>query len=269
MKLENWLVQQRYTENNSQLWWLSKYSYSFYEFTLHYLRGFSIGRELKLIQSLFVQNHSFLFLFTLMIQTSWSILRSGSEIRSESIIAKKTKIVSLLKMLLLLSFIFLLDIVFVLLFSYSNDLSYTNNTKGVFGYIKFEKIIMIFLANEAFEALESFSITFIWLLSKFFKFNERIMKNLHLFLLQILTIVILIKLMGKANWNWEVITLLIIKSIFHFEKVASNLIAADLISSMFTVTKAEIKMYSLDKMWILCQSEMNEGILLSWNHVNL
>ena len=80
-----------------------------------------------------------------------------------------------------------------------------------------------------------------------FKINVKTVSSLYLFIIQIIAVIFTIKLMGSIKSNWEVIVLFAIHLIFQFEKVATIFIAADFISSIFTVSKHEIEKHGLDK----------------------
>lgn len=150
-------------------------------------------------------------------------------------------------MLLLLYILLCINITLVIFYTYSKDLSDSKNSKGIYGYWQLEKIGALFLANEVFGILSSFSSIASCILAKLFKINVKKATEFYLFILQIITVVFMLKLMGKIANNWEVTALFIIHLISQFERVATIMIAADFISSMFTVSKLEIEQHGLEK----------------------
>ena len=132
-------------------------------------------------------------------------------------------------------------------------------------YLK--KIGSMFIAYEVFEVLESFSIIATCLVAKFSSFNMNTMQSCYLFMIQcVVTGFISVFTLGTI-FSIQVFVMYLIKITFQFEEMATHLIAMCHFSNMFTVSKSEIARHNLDDIWILCQSEISEGVLLSWNHV--
>lgn len=266
-KIEYWISKQNTVDNNHHICWLSKHMMNYYEFTIDHLKNISIEKELNIVKLFFYQNHYLSFILFIMLQISVVIVRHGSEFRWESIWINHASFMSLLKMLFLLYILLWINITLVILYTFSKDLSTNNKFNGIYGYWQLEKIGVLFLSNEVFGILSSFSNVATWLLSKMFKINVKTVSSLYLFIIQIIAVIFTIKLMGSIKSNWEVIVLFAIHLIFQFEKVATIFIAADFISSIFTVSKDEIEKHGLDKIWVLCQDVIHHGALLSWNHV--
>lgn len=236
-----------------------------YEFILDHMKTLSFNRELKIIIDFMKQNFRFFSFLVLSIQISLTILRHGSSVRWTEMWSKKNSIISLMKMLALFSILLIIYIPEVLFFSFSEEIKSKSN--GIFGFHMLEMIISWYIAYEIFEVLESFSKIMILLLLKIWSFHSKTLQSVYLIILQgLVTWFISIYTLG-TYFGIQIFIINIIRIVFQFEEMATNLIAICHISDMFKVTKSEILQYDLDQIWILCQSEIEEGVLLCWNHV--
>lgn len=251
----------------TDVWWITKDPLTTYEFIANHLKTFTLDRELKIIFNFMTQNFEFFGFFMLCIQISIISLRHGSSVRWAEMWSKKNSMLSIVKMLLLFSSFLIIYIPEVLFYSFSEEIKPKEKYNGIFGVYFLELIISWYIANEIFEVLESFSKIMTLLLLKFWDFHTKSLQSVYLIILQGLVTAFISSYTLSTYFGIQIFILYIIRIIFQFEEMATNLIAVCHISDMFKVTKSEILRHDLDQVWILCQSEINEGILLCWNHV--
>lgn len=198
------------------------------------------------------------------------VLKYGAFSRCENQAEKHQSLWSMLKMIAFLFIMLIINIAKVYIYCIHESQNPDGMGQGLFGLRALEIVAIRIIAYEVLVTWDYLAKLVTKLVCGLLHIEEcdaQATNSCYLLFLQVCLIIIFSKFWLNSQLGFQVVAAYIIRAIIQLDTVMNHLSGIWNINDLFQISKQEISCFELDEICVLCQHDIQDGVLLKWNHV--